>query len=122
MFTANFQRNSLSFDWVVARLGGCFPLKIISQILQCSLKRFSDNYRCRLDSEIDILDYLSFAHELELKMAIKEILLLGLDPKKNLDTEIVPFLLVLANYSETLLQNLVAVFLEICKYCIISCN
>ena len=84
--------------------------------MQCSLKRFSEDYRCRFDSEIDILDYLTFAHELELKMAIKEMLQDGFEPKKPLDVVIVPFLLVLSNYSDALLQNLVAVFLEICKF------
>jgi len=28
---ATFVQNSPNFDWVVARLGGCFPLKIISK-------------------------------------------------------------------------------------------
>ena len=90
-------------------------MKIISQILQCSLKRFYDDYRCRFESEIDILDYLSFAHEPELKLALKEMLQEGFDPKKSLDVAIVPFLLVLTNYSDTLLQNVVGVFLEMCK-------
>lgn len=28
---ATFELNSPYFDWVVARLGGCFPLKVISK-------------------------------------------------------------------------------------------
>nr|XP_014090440.1 integrator complex subunit 5 [Bactrocera oleae] len=108
-----FQRYSLSFDWVVARLGGCFPLSIISHILQCSLKRFADDYRCRFDSELGILDYLSFAHEQELKQALTELLKDGFNPKKSLDACIIPFLLLMATYADALLQNLVIVFLEI---------
>lgn len=30
-----FVNHSPHFDWVVARLGSCFPLKVISKILQC---------------------------------------------------------------------------------------
>ncbi|CAD6993473.1 integrator complex subunit 5 [Ceratitis capitata] len=107
-----FQRYALSFDWVVARLGGCFPLSIISQILQCSLKRFADDYRCRFDSELGILDYLSFAHEQELKQALTDLLKDGFNPKKTLDACIIPFLLVMATFADALLQNLVVVFLE----------
>ncbi|XP_053946850.1 integrator complex subunit 5 [Anastrepha ludens] len=109
---AAFQRYSLSFDWVVARLGGCFPLSIISQILQCSLKRFAEDYRCRFDSELGILDYLSFAHEQELKQALTDLLKDGFNPKKSLDACIIPFLLVMATFADALLQNLVVVFLE----------
>ncbi|XP_017488979.1 PREDICTED: integrator complex subunit 5 isoform X1 [Rhagoletis zephyria] len=109
---AAFQRYSLSFDWVVARLGGCFPLSIISQILQCSLKRFAEDYRCRFDSELGILDYLSFAHEQELKQALTDLLKDGFNPKKTLDACIIPFLLVMATFADALLQNLVVVFLE----------
>lgn len=106
----------MTFDWVVARLGGCFPSKIISQILQCSLKRFADDYRCRFDSEIGILEYLCFAHEQVLRNSVRELLQEGLQPKKNLDALIVPFLLEFGNYSDILLQNMVNVFLDICKF------
>ncbi|XP_067616611.1 integrator complex subunit 5 [Eurosta solidaginis] len=109
---AAFQRYSLSFDWVVARLGGCFPLSIITQILLCSLKRFAEDYRCRFDSEISILDYLSFAHEQELKQALNDLLKDGFNPKKTLDACIIPFLLVMATIADALLQNLVVVFLK----------
>uniref|UniRef100_A0A1A9Z490 Integrator complex subunit 5 C-terminal domain-containing protein n=1 Tax=Glossina pallidipes TaxID=7398 RepID=A0A1A9Z490_GLOPL len=107
-----YQRYSLTFDWVVARLGGCFPLKIISQILQCSLKRFADDFHCRFESEIGILEYLCFAHEQVLRVVVKELLQEGFQPKKNLDTLIIPFLFVFGNYSDVLLQNMVSVFLD----------
>uniref|UniRef100_A0A1B0BJZ1 Integrator complex subunit 5 C-terminal domain-containing protein n=1 Tax=Glossina palpalis gambiensis TaxID=67801 RepID=A0A1B0BJZ1_9MUSC len=107
-----YQRYSLTFDWVVARLGGCFPLKIISQILQCSLKRFADDFHCRFESEIGILEYLCFAHEQVLRVVVKELLQEGFHPKKNLDTLIIPFLFVFGNYSDVLLQNMVSVFLD----------
>lgn len=32
-FSAAYERYSMTFDWVMARLGGCFPSKIISQIV-----------------------------------------------------------------------------------------
>lgn len=113
---AAYQRYSMTFDWVVARLGGCFPSKIISQILQCSLKRFADDFPCRFDSEIGILEYLCFAHEQVVKDCVKELLQEGFQPKKKLDALIIPFLLEFCNYSDTLLlQNMVSVFLEMCK-------
>lgn len=105
----------MTFDWVVARLGGCFPSKIISQILQCSLKRFSENYPCRFDSEIGILEYLCFAHEQVLRVCVRDLLEDGFQPKKKLDALIVPFVLEFCNYSDILLQNTVSVFLEMCK-------
>ncbi|XP_013101737.2 integrator complex subunit 5 [Stomoxys calcitrans] len=107
-----YQRYSMTFDWVVARLGGCFPSKIISQILQCSLKKFAENYPCRFDSEIGILEYLCFAHEQVLRVCFKELLQEGFQPKKKLDALVVPFMLDFCNYSDTLLQNMVSVFLE----------
>lgn len=110
---AAFQRYSLTFDWVVARLGGCFPLKIISQILQCGLKRFSEDPRCRFDSEIGILDYLSFAHEKELLQALRSLLEDGFIPKKAIHVHIIPFITQISHYSESLLQNMVTVFLEL---------
>ncbi|CAD7083690.1 unnamed protein product [Hermetia illucens] len=110
---ATFRKYSPSFDWVVARLGGCFPLKIISQILQCGLKRFSEDYRCRFDSEIGILDYLSFAHEKDLKHAIKELFDDGFNPKKPIHYDIIPYLMQLASVSEIILQPIVSVFLEL---------
>ncbi|XP_055848550.1 integrator complex subunit 5 [Episyrphus balteatus] len=110
---AAFQRYSLTFDWVVARLGGCFPLKIISQILQCGLKRFSEDNRCRFDSEIGILDYLSFAHENELLQALRGLLEDGFVPKKAIHVHIIPFITQISHYSESLLQNVVKVFLEL---------
>lgn len=100
---------------MVARLGGCFPSKVVSQILQCSLKRFAEDYRCRIDSEIGILEYLCFAHEQVVKLVLKELFQDGFYPKKNLDAIIIPFLLLLANYSDILLQNIVSVFLDMCK-------
>ncbi|XP_055905945.1 integrator complex subunit 5 [Eupeodes corollae] len=110
---AAFQRYSLTFDWVVARLGGCFPLKIISHILQCGLKRFSEDIRCRFDSEIGILDYLAFAHENELLQSLRDLLEDGFVPKKPIHVHIIPFITQISHYSESLLQNVVTVFLEL---------
>ncbi|XP_061390096.1 integrator complex subunit 5 [Musca vetustissima] len=107
-----YQRYSMTFDWVVARLGGCFPSKIISQILQCSLKRFSDNYPCRFDSELGILEYLCFAHEQVLRACVRDLLEDGFQPKRKLDALVIPFVLEFCKYSDILLQNAVSVFLD----------
>jgi len=106
----------MTFDWIVARLGGCFPYKIIMQILQCGIKRFVDDYRCHLDSEAGILDYMTSCHEQHLRAAFREMLREGFAPKKPLDVAVVPFLLITTNYSDTILQSLVNVLVEICKY------
>ncbi|ALC47356.1 omd [Drosophila busckii] len=107
-----FHRYPMTFDWIVARLGGCFPYKIIMQIIQCGMRRFVDNFRCHLDSEAGILDYMTSCHEPQLQAAFKEILKDGLAPKKPLDVAIVPFLLITTNYSDAILQSLVNVFVE----------
>lgn len=111
-----FHRYPMTFDWIVARLGGCFPYKIIMQILQCGIKRFMEDYRCHLDSEAGILDYMTSCHEQQLCAAFREMLKDGLAPKKPLDVAIVPFLLITTNYSDAILQSLVNVFIDICKY------
>ncbi|EDW16726.1 integrator complex subunit 5 [Drosophila mojavensis] len=107
-----FHRYPMTFDWIVARLGGCFPYKIIMQILQCGIKRFVEDYRCHLDSEAGILDYMTSCHEQQLRAAFCEMLKDGLEPKKSLDVAIVPFLLITTNYSDAILQSLVNVFID----------
>ncbi|EDV49193.1 integrator complex subunit 5 [Drosophila erecta] len=108
-----FHRFPMTFDWIVARLGGCFPYKIIMQILQCGIKRFVDDYRCHLDSEAGILDYMTSCHEQHLRAAFREMLKEGFAPKKPLDVAVVPFLLITTNYSDTILQSLVNVLVEV---------
>ncbi|XP_030375850.1 integrator complex subunit 5 [Scaptodrosophila lebanonensis] len=108
-----FRRYPMTFDWIVARLGGCFPYKIIMQILQCGIKRFVDDFRCHLDSEAGILDYMTSCHEQQLRAAFREMLKDGLSPKKPLDTAVVPFLMITTNYSDAILQSLVNVFVEL---------
>lgn len=109
-----FVQYSPNFDWVVARLGGCFPLKVISKILQCGLKGFSGNQNSTLDSEIGILGYLSCSHEKELKTALIEMIAdvkVGNDAKFKIYT--FPYILHLAEMSEVLSQIIVDIFLEV---------
>lgn len=110
---ATFVNHSPHMDWVVARLGGCFPLKVISKILQCGLKGFSGNYNSTLDSEVGILGYLSCSHEKELKYALKEMLEAIKQPSNALANHTIPYILHLAEMSEILLQSIVHVFLEV---------
>lgn len=100
---------------MVARIGGSFPTKIISRLLQCCLKRYSEDFHCRLEAEIDILEYLCLAHEQYLRQVFKDLMQDGFQPKRSLDALIVPFMLVIANISDVLLQNMANVFVEICK-------
>ncbi|KAG4068286.1 hypothetical protein HA402_007806 [Bradysia odoriphaga] len=111
---STFVQNSPHFDWVVARLGGCFPLKVISKILQCGLRGFVGNANSTLDSEVGILGYLSFAYESDLKFALKEML----QVMKNFAStqpqiSTIPYLLHLCGMSEILLQPIINVFLDI---------
>uniref|UniRef100_A0A1B0CEH9 Putative integrator complex subunit 5-like protein n=1 Tax=Lutzomyia longipalpis TaxID=7200 RepID=A0A1B0CEH9_LUTLO len=116
---ATFVSHTPHFDWVVARLGGCFPLKVISKILQCGLKAFSGNFNNTLDSEVGILGYLSMAHERDLNIALREMFEAVLYPKTqgsltpNLHT--IPYLIHLSRMSEILLQPIINVFLDTFK-------
>lgn len=113
-----FDQHSQYFDWVVARLGGCFPLKVISKILQCGLKGFSGNANSTLDSEVGILGYLSHSHENDLKIALNEMLqplFVKNQPSQPVKNTI-PYLLHLCGMSEILLQPIVTVFLDLCKF------
>ncbi|XP_065095747.1 integrator complex subunit 5 isoform X2 [Ochlerotatus camptorhynchus] len=101
-----FAQYSPHFDWVVARLGGCFPSKVISKMLYCGLKRFTGEYD-QVDSEVEVLSYLAAANEEDLKQSLKEIC-----QKETMNKLVVPYLLHLSKHSDILAQALAAVFLE----------
>lgn len=91
-----YSQSSASFDWVIARLGSCFPHKIISKyanitcksylllnanrfdwnfsILNCGLSTFVKNNGSNVDSEIGILSYLSFIQHVQLKTVLKDMI------------------------------------------------
>uniref|UniRef100_A0A182N4L2 Integrator complex subunit 5 C-terminal domain-containing protein n=1 Tax=Anopheles dirus TaxID=7168 RepID=A0A182N4L2_9DIPT len=96
------------FDWVVARLGGCFPLKVISTMLTMGVNRFTGDFDQPSESEVEILSYLGQAHETDLRRALKAMVERELAGKQA-----VPYLLLLAKSSETIAQSLVVVFLEL---------
>lgn len=85
------------------------------RILQCGLKAFLANYKSPLASEVSILGYLSFAHEADLKFALKDLLqsMMCGDASGHVNT--LPFLMRLSGLSEVLLQPIVGVFMELCK-------
>lgn len=116
------------------------------RILQCGLKGFVGNFNSTLDSEVGILGYLSFAHENDLKFALKEMLevrILALHTtNKGSDhhtfifqavfyqnsssvqphVNTLPYFMHLCSMSEILLQPIINVFLELCKYFKVSCS
>ncbi|XP_053670409.1 integrator complex subunit 5 [Anopheles nili] len=96
------------FDWVVARLGGCFPLKVITSMLTMGVNRFSGDFDQPSESEVEILSYLGLAHEHDLRCALKSTFENDLTAKQT-----VPYLLLLAKASETICQALVSVFLDL---------
>ncbi|KAL5283008.1 INTS5 family protein [Megaselia abdita] len=108
-----FRKYSPTFDWVVSRLANCFPLQIIAQIFQSGLRKFADDTESRFHSEVGILEYLSSAHENDLKKAISLLMEEGFSPTNEKQLEIVPFLLEMCNYSEIILHFISTVFLEI---------
>jgi len=92
------------------------PQKRSTHSPTCGIKRFVEDYRCHLDSEAGILDYMTSCHEQQLRAAFREMLREGFAPKKPLDVAVVPFLLITTNYSDTILQSLVNVLVEICEW------
>uniref|UniRef100_A0A182QUE0 Integrator complex subunit 5 C-terminal domain-containing protein n=1 Tax=Anopheles farauti TaxID=69004 RepID=A0A182QUE0_9DIPT len=96
------------FDWVVARLGGCFPKKVISSMLTMGVNRFTGDFDQPSESEVEILSYLGLAHETDLRCALKATMERDMAGKQA-----VPYLLLLAKASETIAQSLVEVFLEL---------
>lgn len=106
----------MTATWVVARLGGCFPQKVISKTLQYDLKAFSGNFNKTLDSEGKLLGYLSMGLERDLNVALWEMFEVVLYPEKgkkspNLHTII--YFIHLSRMSEILLQPNINVFLDI---------
>ncbi|KAL1389194.1 hypothetical protein pipiens_012574 [Culex pipiens pipiens] len=102
-----FAQYSPYFDWVVARLGGCFPARVIARMLGCGLKRFTGEYD-QVDSEVEVLSYLAAANEEHLRRALRDII----EREAAGNKLTVPYLLHLSKNSEVLAQSLAAVFLE----------
>lgn len=111
-----FRKYSPTFDWVVSRLANCFTLQIISRIFESGLMKFSEEPESRFHSEVGILEYLAFAHENDLKKAINTLMEEGFSPSTAKELDIVPFLLEMCNYSETILHFISTVFLDMCEY------
>lgn len=107
-----FRKYSPTFDWVVSRLANCFPLPIISRIFESGLMKFSEEPESRFHSEVAILEYIAFAHENDLKKAINTLMEEGFSPRTAKQLDIVPFLLEMCNYSETILHFISTVFIE----------
>ncbi|XP_037956882.1 integrator complex subunit 5 [Teleopsis dalmanni] len=99
-------------DWLLVRIGNCFPHKIMSNILEFCLKLFEHEVNVKFTVEVSILDHLSFLHENDLKNALKKMLLRGLT-EGPANASVVPFLLSLSNQSEIILQSLVDILYEI---------
>uniref|UniRef100_A0A182SH31 Integrator complex subunit 5 C-terminal domain-containing protein n=1 Tax=Anopheles maculatus TaxID=74869 RepID=A0A182SH31_9DIPT len=105
---AIYGTHSPFFDWVVARLGGCFPLKVITSMLAMGVSRFTGEFDQPSESEVEVLSYLGLAHETELRSALKSTLEI-----ENTSKQAIPYLLLLAKASDTISQALVVVFLEL---------
>ncbi|XP_053658966.1 integrator complex subunit 5 [Anopheles marshallii] len=105
---AIYETHSPFFDWAVARLGGCFPLKVISSMLVMGVSRFNGEFDQPSESEVEVLSYLGLAHENDLRSALTSTV-----EKDNTSKQAIPYLLLLAKASDTISQALVAVFLNL---------
>lgn len=93
---STYMQHNSNFDWVVARLGSCFPHKIISEwvkvrginynrdendnsrtlifrVLACGLRVFVSTNGMGMDSEIGMISYLSFVQEAQLKAILMKL-------------------------------------------------
>lgn len=112
--------HSPHFDWVVAHVGSCFPHTVITRVLSCGLKDFSQHGSAdqsakapKLNSVVGILGHLAGSHFADIRSALLELFQWSLEPDKHEgDGEnaerpaTVPFLLQLASLSPTLLHAL----------------
>ncbi|XP_025113724.1 integrator complex subunit 5-like isoform X2 [Pomacea canaliculata] len=108
------------FDWVVARVGSCFPTTIITRVLNCGLKDFCNVGKGLSDrdpgarkkipkmaSVVGILGHLASKHRQDIRKALMALFEEGLQSDGDaVRVTTVPFLLQLASMSPMLLQVL----------------
>ncbi|KAK7095573.1 integrator complex subunit 5-like [Littorina saxatilis] len=108
------------FDWVVARIGSCFPTTIITRVLNCGLKDFCSAGRDVMDrdpgarkkipkmaSVVGILGHLASKHQHDIRKALMALFQEGLESSgDSVRVTTVPFLLQLASMSPMLLTVL----------------
>ncbi|KAL8589647.1 hypothetical protein ACOMHN_016031 [Nucella lapillus] len=109
------------FDWVVARIGSCYPTAIITRVLNCGLKDFC-SAGCgdpgdpdpgvrkkvpKMASVVGILGHLASKHQQDIRKALMALFEEGLQSSGDaLRVTTLPFLLQLASMSPMLLQVL----------------
>ncbi|XP_076454968.1 integrator complex subunit 5-like isoform X2 [Babylonia areolata] len=110
------------FDWVVARIGSCYPTTIITRVLNCGLKDFCSAGRGdptterdpgarkkvpKMASVVGILGHLASKHQQDIRKALMALFEEGLQSSGDaMRVTTVPFLLQLASMSPMLLQVL----------------
>ncbi|CAH0555830.1 unnamed protein product [Brassicogethes aeneus] len=113
-------KHSPHFDWVVAHVGSCFPNTVITRVLSCGLKDFSQNKSyeqgcnsAKLKSVVGILGHLAGSHTEDIRKAILEIFVRSLretmddtDATRIQKKATTPFILQLAYLSSTLLSSI----------------
>nr|CAD7428120.1 unnamed protein product [Timema monikensis] len=109
--------HSPNFDWVVAHVGGCFPHTVITKVLSCGLKDFSQHASAeqgakspKLISVVGILGHLAGSHFVDIRTALLELFKWSMEPGDVEEADqrkaTVPFLFQLASVSSTLLRAL----------------
>ncbi|CAG9854734.1 unnamed protein product [Phyllotreta striolata] len=113
-------KHSPHFDWVVAHVGSCFPNTVITRVLSCGLKDFSQNKsyeQCcnspKLKSVVGILGHLAGSHAEDIRKAVLDIYVWSLRETLE-DTDLqrlqkkatVPYILQLVFLSPKLLSSL----------------
>ncbi|CAG2064349.1 unnamed protein product, partial [Timema podura] len=109
--------HSPNFDWVVAHVGGCFPHTVITKVLSCGLKDFSQHASAeqgakspKLISVVGILGHLAGSHFVDIRTALLELFKWSMESGDVEEADqrkaTVPFLFQLASVSSTLLRAL----------------
>ncbi|XP_075212361.1 integrator complex subunit 5 omd [Lycorma delicatula] len=120
--------HSPHFDWVVAHVGSCFPHTVITRVLSCGLRDFSqkksdDSIVAKMNSVVGILGHLAGSHFLDIRNALLELFQWSLQTgdRKQERVATVPYLLKLASLSPTLLRALNADVLQSLNCDVLGC-
>ncbi|XP_052267414.1 integrator complex subunit 5-like [Dreissena polymorpha] len=112
------------FDWVVAHIGSAFPKVIITRVLLCGIKDYSqhgmsapvesrDTKIPKMGSVVGILGHLANKHGHYIRDALIKLFQEGLEePPSSMKPPMLPFLLQLASMSTLLLQILAAYLVQ----------
>ena len=98
-------RHGSKFDWVVAHIGSCFPVIVITRVLSVGFK--SQNESAKVSSVVGILNHLGATHKSEINSCVMKLVSDSQDPL------VMPFLLNLASLSDLIASTVINVSAEL---------